>query len=135
VGWGKFLLPALVPARKGTETMTLVKRDYLAILTEAFAAPVVVERPSGCGRVYVVLGASWDASEEAKAQAKADAKGIAAAAKKLGKIWQAKSHYGDRNALYVGYDNHTGYELGKGTAIERVLKAHGIDCYRNEHGD
>lgn len=112
------------------------KRDYLKILTAALVAPYTSARPSGCGRVYVcVPSTTWQGTADQNAQAKADARGIAAAAKKLGKIFQKRSHYGDSNALYVGYDNCTGAELGRGDAIVATLKAAGIDCYRNEHGD
>jgi hypothetical protein len=119
-----------------------MKTNYTKVLADAFAAPVTAERPSGCGRVYVCI--SSDASsffatpefrEESKAVQKAHIKGLKAACKALGKIFQTKSHYGDRNAIYVGYDNATGYELGRGTAIVNYLKSQGIDCYRNEHGD
>ena len=96
--------------------------NYLAILSAAFATPFQPERPSGCGRVYVCVS-------------KDHAKGIKAAAKRLGQIFQTTSHYGDRYALYVGYDNADGKALGQGTAIVSALNAAGISAYRNEHGD
>lgn len=96
--------------------------NYVAILANAFAARSQAERPSGCGRVYVCV-------------AKEHAAGIKKAAKALGKIYQTNSHYGDKHALYVGYDNASGQELGRGTVIAAALKAAGIDAYRNEHGD
>ena len=122
-----------------TNTNT-IKRDYAVILRGALeaAAKAAPDRPSGCGRVYVCVPSkdySRDATEATNAQAKKDALGIARAAGGFGKIWQAKNHYGDRNALYVGYDNSTGRELGVGRAIVDHLKAHGIQCYRTEHGD
>lgn len=111
--------------------------DYVKILSDAFALPATGERPSGCGRVYVCISTPGGIfpTPEQESIGKAHQEGIKKAAKKLGKIFQAKSHYGDRNALYVGYDNASGYELGKGTAIVNYLMHHGITCYRNEHGD
>jgi hypothetical protein len=99
-------------------------KNYVAILTEALNAAAVAprERGIGCGRIYVSVS-----SEHAK--------GVAKAAKKLGKIFQKCSHYGTSNALYVGYDNCDGRALAQGTAIVKVLKAHGISCYRDECGD
>lgn len=111
--------------------------DYTAILRAAFEQPAQAERISGCGRVYVCISTPGGLfpSDQQIAEGKAHQAGIKKAAQKLGKIFQARSHYGDRNALYVGYDNASGVELGKGTAIVNYLKAQGITCYRNEHGD
>lgn len=92
--------------------------DYVAILRDALGSPVTPERPLGCGRIYVSVD-------------KAHAKGIRAAAAKLGKLFQTRSHYGTANALYVGYDNCDGQALARGTAIVAKLKAAGIECYRD----
>jgi hypothetical protein len=97
--------------------------DYVALLKTAFETQVPAERGIGCGRIYV---AGFD---------KEHAKGIKAAAKELGKIYQGRSHYGDSNALYIGYDNCDGKALARGTFVVATLKAAGIGCYRNEHGD
>lgn len=97
--------------------------NYNEVLLNAFVAPATPARPSGCGRVYVVLSD------------KTHAKGIAKAAKAMGKIFQAKAHYGMTNALYIGYDNADGYALGIGTSVAAYLNANGIACYRDEHGD
>lgn len=97
--------------------------DYVATLTAGFTKPVPAERGIGCGRIYVVISD------------KAHVPGVRKAAKKLGKIFQGKSHYGDSNALYVGYDNCDGNALARGTAVVEALKAAGISAYRNEHGD
>ncbi len=80
------------------------------------------ERAIGCCRVYVTVE-------------KQHAKTVAAAAKQIGKIFEAKAHYGMRNALYIGYDNCSGRELAQGAAVVSALKAVGIDAYREEHGD
>lgn len=98
--------------------------DYAAILTEAFASTIGARGPSsGCGRVYVTI-----CDDE-------HAKGIAKAAKKTGRIFQKKTYYGDRNAVYVGYDNCTGDELAQGEMIAKFLTDRGIKSYRTEHGD
>lgn len=104
---------------------TATKMPYETILSAAFAkaAQVPRERGIGCGRIYVII------------VDKAQARGIAKAAKALGKIFQRKGYYGITNALYVGYDNCDGRALAHGTAIVTCLQAHGIACYRDEHGD
>ena|SRR5665213_1676002 len=96
--------------------------DYVALLTTAFTTPVPAERGIGCGRVYVAVD-------------KEHAKGIKAAAKKLGKIFQGRSHYGASNTIYIGYDNCDGNALARGTFVVATLKAAGIGCYRDENGD
>lgn len=106
--------------------------NYGAILDEALALRGTPERPSGCGRVYVCLSSGWDASDEQKAAMKKHVAGIKKAA---GSRFQARNHYGNRNSIYIGYDNASGVELGRGTAIVAFLKSKGIDCYRDEHGD
>jgi len=89
--------------------------DVLAsLLADAWAKPVAAERPIGCCRVYVLIS-----SEEA-------AKDVAKAAKKLGKIYQKKAHYGLSRALYVGYDNMDGMAFARGKAIVGALHAAGI---------
>lgn len=111
--------------------------DYKTILRNAFDQRGTPERPSGCGRVYVCIstaGGLWPTAEQ-EAEAKRHVAGIKKAAKELDLIFQTRSHYGDRNALYVGYDNASGRELGRGTAIVAALKEAGIQAYRNEHGD
>lgn len=97
--------------------------DYVAILKAAFEAPVTRESGIGCGRIYVAI------------VEKEHVAGIKKAAKTLGKIFQAKSHYGTSNALYIGYDNCDGIALARGTAIVTALKAAGIAAYRDEQGD
>lgn len=97
--------------------------ELTQILTEAFAKPISAERAIGCGRIYVAIS-----DKEA-------AKNVAKAAKKIGKIFDKRSHYGTSNALYIGYDNCDGIALARGTAVVAALKAAGISCYRDEHGD
>jgi hypothetical protein len=111
--------------------------NYTKILAEAFALRGTPERVSGCGRVYVCLspeGGLFPTAEQ-EAQHKKDVAGIKKAAKALGKIYQTNGHGGLRKCLYVGYDNASGLELGRGTAIVAFLKANGIGCYRDENGD
>lgn len=97
--------------------------DYVKILRDAYAAVSTAERASGCGRVYVCI-----ADKKHRA-------GIKAAAKKLGKTYQTEAAYGFKYVLYVGYDNNTGVELGKGTKIANMLVMAGIDAFREEAGD
>ena len=106
-------------------TTATTKLDYNDILAEALrtAADATPERISGCGRVYVCI------------VDKAHVKGVEKAAKAAGRIFQRKGYAGMRNVLYVGYDNATGKELARGTAMAMVFEAHGISCYRDEQGD
>lgn len=99
--------------------------DFKRLLFEAFNKPVSPERPLGCCRVYVAVN---PASKEELAA-------IRKAAKALGKSWDNKSHYGDRNAIYIGYDNCDGMALARGSAVEAALKSAGVNCYRPECGD
>ena len=99
------------------------------------------ERRLGCGRVYVCIGAYGDILEKdkgVKAANKATTQEhralVKAAAKSLKKLYQRKG-YGVTNALYIGYDNNSGIELGQGTAIANNLRALGIKAYRSEVGD
>jgi hypothetical protein len=101
------------------------KKAVLEALKEAYAAPYVAMRASGCGRVYVLISGSDRKLMNA----------VSAAAKALGLIFQRNAYYGAKNALYVGYDNATGRELAKGEAIAEVLKAKGIPCYSEAWGD
>lgn len=97
--------------------------NYPLLLAEAFAKSALPERAIGCCRVYVSI--TDDAA----------AKEIAKAAKKLGRLYQKRSHYGARNALYIGYDNCDGFSLARATAVVETFKAAGIACYRDENGD
>ena len=99
------------------------------------------ERSLGCGRVYVCIGAYGDIfeqNEEVETANKATTRKhralVKAAAKTLHRLYQ-KRGYQVTNALYVGYDNNSGVELGQGTAIANNLKALGIKAYRSEVGD
>jgi hypothetical protein len=92
-------------------------------IREAMTRPCSPERAIGCCRVYVSI---VDATQ---------ARGVAHAAKVLNMRWQKRSHYGDSNALYIGYDNCDGQALARGAAVVEALKAAGINCHRNEHGD
>jgi hypothetical protein len=96
--------------------------DLLETLKSAFEKPVTPERPQGCCRVYVSV-------------ADTAARKVASVAAKLGKDFQAKSYYGTRNTIYVGYDNMDGRALARGTAVVSALEAAGISAYRDEQGD
>ena len=99
------------------------------------------EPASGCGRVYVCFGqyGNFDERDPAIKQknrrlTKALRLATVAAAQKLNMAYQTKG-YQVKNALYVGYDNCTGKQLGQGSAITNNLKALGIRAYRSEVGD
>lgn len=97
--------------------------DYREILNEAFAAPISAEQAYGCGRVYVWI------NKEHRAK-------IRTAARKLGKKFLSGSDAGHLNGcLYIGYDNNDGLALARGTIVAKTLKAHGIECFRDEYGD
>ena len=96
--------------------------DYVAALKDALTAPYSVDARSCCGRVYVV-------------PAKDHKRGLRAAAKKLGARWLSEAYGTSRGVLYVGYDNADGHALARGAAMVAALKAHGVDCYRDEVTD
>ena len=95
--------------------------DYVAILSRAIHAHYVAARATGCGRVYVAIS-------------KEHRRGIRAASKRLG-VRYLGSESQCPHAIYVGYDNGTGIELGKGAAIASALNASGVSCYRDEYDD
>ena len=98
--------------------------DYHRILSEAFQAPAAYsDRPNGCCRIYVCIAE------------KAHRRGIKAAAKKLGRTYQTEAAYGFRHVLYVGYDNNTGAEWGKGKALAAALSAAGVPAFVEMAGD
>lgn len=113
----KVYAPRANPASAG-------KLAYDAILRAALAAADAAprERPTGIGRVYVVID-------------KVHRRGVAAAAKKVGLRYLQKAYGTSDGVLYIGYDNASGRELARGAAIARVLKAAGIGAYRDEVAD
>lgn len=102
------------------ERTPLSKAAVAAAFEAAFAAPVGPrERAYGCGRVYVSFCGLT----------RPEVNALAAAAKKLGKIFQRKAAYGFTNALYIGYDNADGGASARGKAIAESFKAAGLPCY------
>lgn len=103
-----------------------LKANVLEALTAAWSAPYTKKTGAfgGCGRVYVSVSGEREFVNA-----------FAAAAKKLGLIFQRKAHYGLRNALYVGYDNADGNALAKGEAVAEALKARGFSAYSEAFGD
>jgi hypothetical protein len=96
--------------------------DYHAALDAGLKAKVPAARPYGCGRVYVcVLGRHVP--------------GIRAACKRAGVLFLADAYGTTGNAIYIGYDNCSGRELARGTAVAEALNAAGIDCYADAVGD
>lgn len=96
--------------------------DYIGALERAMKATPAPVRASGCGRVYIV-------------PEKAHKKGLKAACVKLGMRWLADAYGSAKGVIYVGYDNADGRALARGAAMVEVLKAAGIDCYRDEVDD
>lgn len=84
----------------------------------AHAAPAKAAQAFGCGRAYVCVSGD-----------RATINAVAAACRKLGRIFQRRAYYGLRNAIYVGYDNATGRETGKAEGIAAALNAAGIEAY------
>lgn len=105
----------------------MTKTEALEALTKAHQAPFTRKTGAfgGCGRVYVSVSGCDRATVTA----------IAAAAKKLGLIFQRKAHYGLRNAIYIGYDNADGNAIAKGEVFAESLKASGIQAYSDAFGD
>lgn len=81
------------------------------------------QRPSGCGRVYIV-----PVGKDAKRLLKA-------AAKRLGKRYIPRVYGIGSPALYYGYDNCTGITLARGERLAKELNARGISCYQDAVGD
>lgn len=104
---------------------TFSKVEALEVLTAAFEAPFTrPERGYGCGRVYVSVSGD-----------RPTINAVAAACRKLGKIFDRKSYYGSRNAIYIGYDNSDGIALAQGNAVAEFLKAAGLSAYADAHAD
>ena len=98
------------------------KATVFEVVKAAFAMQVTPAPASGCGRVYVSVP-------------KEHATAVAAAAKKLGIIFQRKAYYGAKNVLYIGYDNADGKALAKGEAVAEALTKAGIQAYSEAFGD
>ena len=92
-----------------------------ALAAKASAAPA---RASGCGRAYVALMGD-----------KAQLKAIAAACKARGVRYLPKPHGVGGPAIYVGYDNCTGVEVGQSVAMAGALNRAGVQCYDDAVGD
>lgn len=109
-----------------TATTGLSKAEVIKAVEAAFALRPAPKTGAfgGCGRVYVVVSGD-----------RATINAVAAAAKKLGVIFQRKAYYGLRNALYVGYDNADGRALARGEAIAEHLTAAGIPAYSEACAD
>ena len=93
--------------------------------TEAWNAAAGASALGGfrsCGRAYVVIVEKADRAQ-ARAWCKANRK-----------IWTgAQGHV--PNAIYVGYDNASGVELGRAEAFALELKARGVVAYMDAMGD
>ena len=99
-----------------------MKIDYVQVLTDAIAAAAAapVAENLASRRVYILPDTEHN-------------RGLKVAAFKLGMIY-GRSVFGC-NALYVGYDNATGLEIGKADAMVSALRAAGVGCYRSTWDD
>ena len=93
--------------------------DYKRILREAFE-----RRPESTAGMYMCAARVYVEIFD-----KEHLKGVEAAAKSLGILFQRKPHYGLSPALYIGLDNGTGAEYGKGMAVATALRAAGIKAH------
>lgn len=121
-------------------TQTITVKDIEKAITAGLST-YKREPAFGCGRVYVCIGSYHDGDEKDPATKKENQRrtralrsAVTKAAKALGMRYQSKG-YQVKHALYVGYDNNIGIELGQGTAIAANLKALGILAYRDEVAD
>lgn len=103
----------------------MTQEDVVNVLRTAFETPVKPARASGCGRAYVCVTAD-----------RPIVKLVAAACKTLGKLFNAKGHYGTgRNSIYIGYDNADGRALALAESVAEALKAAGISAYTDAVAD
>ncbi len=93
------------------------------IIRDAFESKVSPERAIGACRVYVSIVKNVDARKVQKA------------CEAIGVKFQKRGHYGTSEVIYCGYDNFDGMALARGSTVASALKANGIECYRDEHGD
>ncbi len=107
-----------------TNTVPLSKSQVLAALKAAQAAPFTPERPTGCGRAYVIVRGD-----------RATINTVAAGCKTLGLMFLRKAYGTSGNAIYIGYDNADGRALAKAKAFAATLKVHGVDAYDDAVGD
>jgi hypothetical protein len=94
-----------------------------SVIRAVMTTCITPERPSGCGRVYVIIGD------------KQHAKLVAKACKIAGIPFYTKAYGTSGNAIYIGYDNASGRPLAQGTLMVEKLQEIGISCYRDEVGD
>lgn len=105
-------------------TSSLTKSQVLAALRAAQATPFTPERPTGCGRAYVIVSGD-----------RATINAVAAGCKTLGLMFLRKAYGTSGNAIYMGYDNADGRALAKAKAFATTLKAHGLRAYDDAVGD
>lgn len=104
----------------------MTKTEILEALTiaKSLTPPAKTGAFGGCGRVYVSVSGE-----------RATINAVSAACKKLGLVFDRRSYYGTRNAIYIGYDNADGRALAKGEAFAAKLSELGLPAYCDAHGD
>jgi hypothetical protein len=101
------------------------RKEVFAAVAAAFAAPVGAPvRTCGCGRAYVCVSAD-----------RATVNAVAAACRKLGKLFVRKNYGAGGNAIYCGYDNADGVAWARAEAVAASLKAAGVACYTDGASD
>jgi hypothetical protein len=103
-----------------------------------------IERSLGCCRVYVCISSNTptDTLMQGIKATRAHTKQFAQTVlplvlegcQKAGRRFQYKGHE-VTNAIYIGYDNNTGVEHGRGQAVAAALKQLGLSAYVEVVGD
>lgn len=113
------------------------KHQILAAIHTANAAPFTAQRPSGCGRAYVVIGIPKKLPDGTRNPERAKTlKAIEAACKEVGLLYCKETYgVGKVPSIYVGYDNASGIALAKSEVMAEVLRQRGIECYADAVAD
>lgn len=108
----------------------MTKTEIVSALKLANQAPYTAQRPSGCGRAYVVISVEFPRKgRKAALQMWEDA------CKEAGLRWFPEIHGCGGRGIYIGYDNCDGLALAKSEAFAASLKASGIPCYADAAED
>jgi len=126
-----------------TTSKTLQSQDIQAAISEGMSN-FSTAKAIGCCRVYVCINivAPIDILMQGKRASRAWSKtfnqtvipAIESACQDMGKIFHRNGH-GVQNAIYIGYDNCTGKEIGQANAVAERLKAIGIPAITEVVGD
>lgn len=117
--------------------MTISLENIPSAIAAANAAPYTVQRASGCGRAYCVISIPRKLQDGKRNPDRLRTlKAIEKACKSHGLMYLSEAYgIGRTPAIYIGYDNGTGRELGRSVAFTEELLRHGIQCYADAVGD